>query len=256
MSDASVSRFVARDGLEPAYREFGEGRPLILLHGFAGTGPQLLEHGPGRALTARDRCRLILPDLRGHGESPRPPDPASYPPDVLVDDLLALIAALGLDDGGYDLAGYSLGARVALRALVRGARPGRAVLAGQGLAQVCGPQQQSANHRLLAALVRGEPIEPGSPDAQAAYWLVTRSGAEPRVLLHILDSLVATPRHALRSVETPVLVVVGDADHGHATAGELAAALPDARFTRVPGDHWFALGAPEFAQAITEFLIE
>jgi pimeloyl-ACP methyl ester carboxylesterase len=256
MSDASVSRFVGRDALEPAYRQFGEGRPLILLHGFAGTGLQWLEHGPAHALTAQGRWRLILPDLRGHGESPRPTDPASYPPDVLVDDLLALIGALGLDDGGYDLVGYSLGARIALRALVRGARPGRAVLAGQGLAQVCGPQQQSANHRLFSALVRGESFEPGSPDAQAAYWLVTRSGADPRVLLHVLDSLVPTPRDALRSVRTAALVVVGDADHGHASADELAGALPDARFVRVPGDHWFAFTAPEFAQAIVEFLAE
>lgn len=172
-----------------------------------------------------------------------------------MDDTLALIEALGLDDGDYDLAGYSLGARVALRALVRGARPGRAVPAGQGLSQVCGPQQRSSNHRLLTALVRGEPIEPGSPDAQAAYWLVTRSGADPRVLLHILDSLVPTPRDALRRVDTPALVVVGDADDGHASADELAAALPDARFAQVPGDHWFALGAPEFAEAIAEFLV-
>lgn len=70
MTDAGVSRFAGRDGLEPAYREIGEGRPLLLLHGFAGSGTQWLDHGPGRALAARDRWRLILPDLRGHGESP------------------------------------------------------------------------------------------------------------------------------------------------------------------------------------------
>jgi len=253
VTDTRVPRFTGRDGLEPAYRETGQGRPLVLLHGFAGSAAHWLEYGPAPALMEADRWRLILPDLRGHGASPSPADPAYYPPDVLVDDLLALIETLGLDDGGYDLAGYSLGARVALRALVRGARPGRAVLAGQGLTQVCGPQQQSSNHRLLTALVRGERIDPDSPDGQSAYWL-THSGAEPQVLLHVLDSLVPTPQDALRSVDTPALVVVGDADHGHASADEFAAALPDARFARVPGDHWSAFGAPEFARVIAEFL--
>jgi pimeloyl-ACP methyl ester carboxylesterase len=256
MSDGRPSPFTARDGLKLEYRDAGRGRPLVLLHGFAGASTQWVEHGPGPALIERDRWRLILPDLRGHGASPRPADPARYPPDILVDDVLALIESLGLEDGGYDLAGYSLGARVALRALVRGAHPGRAVLAGQGLTQICGPQRRSANHRLLTALVRGERPAPGTPEAEAAYWLVTRSGADPRVLLHVLDSLVRTPQDALGSVETPVLVVVGAEDHGHASADELAAALPDARFVRVPGDHWFAMGAPEFARAIVEFLAD
>ena len=55
--------------------------------------------------------RVILPDLRGHGDSARPHDPAAYPPDALADDGLALIEQLGLTD--YDLGGYSLGAAAA-----------------------------------------------------------------------------------------------------------------------------------------------
>ncbi|MGH7745084.1 MAG: hypothetical protein ACREQ5_09835 [Candidatus Dormibacteria bacterium] len=55
----------------------------------------------------------------------------SYPPDVLDDDGLALIDWLGLDD--YDLGGYSLGERIVLRMLVRGARPARAIVVGQRL---------------------------------------------------------------------------------------------------------------------------
>ena len=107
----------------------------MLLHGFAASGRQWLDHGPAAAL-AEAGYRVILPDLRGHGDSARPHDPACYPPDVLADDGLALIDGLGLDD--YDLGGYSLGGRVVLRMLVRGARPAHAVVAGQGLAAVSG----------------------------------------------------------------------------------------------------------------------
>ena len=222
----------------------------MLLHGFAASGRRWLDHGPAAALADAGH-RVILPDLRGHGDSARTRDPACYPPDVLADDGLALIDGLGLDD--YDLGGYSLGGRIVARMLVRGARPARAVVAGQGLAAVSGAAGGGMNRRVLTALASGNRIEPGSPDAQSAYW-ITQLGGDPRALLQVLDSLVATPEEALRRVEIPTLVVVGDQDHDHACASALAAVLPRARFTRVPGDHWTALTGPGLAAAITGFL--
>ena len=250
MSSPRLRRFTGRDGLELAYRETGEGRPLVLLHGFAASGRQWLDHGPAAALADAGH-RVILPDLRGHGDSARTRDPACYPPDVLADDGLALIDGLGLDD--YDLGGYSLGGRIVARMLVRGARPARAVVAGQGLAAVSGAAGGGTNRRVLTALASGNRIEPGSPDAQSAYW-ITQLGGDPTALLQVLDSLVATPEEALRQVEIPTLVVVGDQDHDHACASALAAVLPRARFARVPGDHWTALTGPGLATAITRFL--
>jgi pimeloyl-ACP methyl ester carboxylesterase len=250
MTDPRVHRFAGRDGLELAYRETGDGRPLVLLHGFTASALQWLHHGPAAAL-AEHGYRVILPDLRGHGDSARPHDTASYPPDVLADDGLALIGQLGLDD--YDLGGYSLGARIVLRMLVRGAKPARAIVAGQGLAAATSTASGGTNRRVLTALAQGDSIEPGSPDAEAAHW-ISQLGGDPRALLQVLDSLVATPEAALRQVKTPALVVVGDQDHDHASAGELAATLPDARFTRVPGNHWTALTGPELATAIIAFL--
>lgn len=252
MTDIRLSRFTGRDGLELAFHETGEGRPLILLHGFMGLGRHWLEFGTATALAERGR-RLVLPDLRAHGQSAAPTDPASYPPDVLVDDLLALIEQLGLEERAYDLGGYSLGARVATRALARGARPGRALLAGQGLAQVSGPQQQSVNYRTLSALVRGEQFEPGSTQGQMASW-VAQLGQDPRTLLQLLDSLVPTPEAELRRIDTPALVVIGQDDHDRSSADALAAALPDAEFLRVPGGHGGAFAAPEFVAAMTEYL--
>ena len=126
-----VPRFAGHDGVQLAYRESGSGRPLILLHGFMGTGSHWLDQGPAGTL-AEQGFRLVLPDFRGHGQSARPHDPLAYPPDVLADDGLALIEHLGLSAGEYDLGGYSLGGRIAVRMLARGAEPVRAVVAGQG----------------------------------------------------------------------------------------------------------------------------
>ena len=246
-------RFAGRDGVELACREAGSGRPLILLHGFMGMGSHWLEYGQAGAF-AEQGFRVVLPDFRGHGDSAKPHDPAAYPPDVLADDGLALVEHLGLGDGEYDLGGYSLGARIVVRMLARGAKPGRAIVAGQGLAKVSGPQGGGANHRALTALVDGVAIEPESPDARIAHW-ISMVGADPQVLLHVLDSLVPTPEVALRQITVPTLVAIGDRDE-RSDADELAALLSDARCVRVPGDHGSAFAAPELASAIASFLAE
>src|ERR1700733_1965596 len=203
-------RFAGRDGADLACSETGSGRPLILLHGFMGAGSQWLEQGTVDAL-AEQADRIVLPDLRGHGASAKPHDRAAYPPDVLADDGLALVEHLGLGDGDYDLGGYSLGARIVVRMLARGAKPGRAIVAGQGLAKVSGPPGGGANHRVLTALVNGIAIEPDSPDARRAE-VISKGSADPRVMLHVLDSLVPTSEAALRGIAVPTLIAIANKD--------------------------------------------
>jgi pimeloyl-ACP methyl ester carboxylesterase len=141
-----------------------------------------------------------------------------------------------------------------VRALARGARPGRAIVGGQGLGVITGTTSRGGAYRgILTALARGDVIEPGSPEAEQAYW-ITQGGGDPQALLYVLDSLVATPESVLRQITTPTLVVAGDQDERHASADALAAALPDARFTRVPGNHFTAMSAPELEAAILGFL--
>ena len=172
---------------------------------------------------------------------------------MLADDGLALVDHLGLGPGDYDLGGYSLGARIVVRMLARGAKPGRAVVAGQGLAKVSGPQGGGVTERALTALVDGTAPDPG-PSAKLAHG-VTQTGADPRALLLMLRSLVPTAVGALRPITTPTLVVIGDQDE-RADADELAALLPAGRYARVPGGHGDAFATPEFAAEITAFLTD
>jgi pimeloyl-ACP methyl ester carboxylesterase len=251
MADLPAQRFHRRDGVELAWREVGDGRPVVLLHGLMGSGTLMASHGPARAIAARG-YRVILPDLRGHGDSGRPHDPARYPPDVLADDGLALVDHLGLDD--YHLAGYSLGGKVVLRLLARGARPARAVVGGQGLDALDAESGRTGGYRsVLAAMANGDAFEPGSAEEALAGW-VTQTGADPRAIGYLLGSFVATPRDALRRVPTPTLVVAGDRDSRGASADELAALLPNGQLLLVPGDHLTALAAPEFTTAVVDFL--
>ena len=250
-SELPVHRFYGRDGVPLAWRETGAGRPVVLLHGLMGSGALLAESPLVRALAARGR-RVILPDLRGHGESGRPHDPGCYPPDVLADDGLEFIGQLGLGD--YDLGGYSLGGRLVLRLLARGARPARAFVGGQGLDALDQETSRTGGYRrMLADVASGAAQEPGSPMEGLAQW-VAQSGIDPRAVSLLLGTMTATAPAALQAVPVPVLIVAGDRDSRSASAGELASLLPDARVVLVPGDHETALDAPELTAAVLGFL--
>jgi pimeloyl-ACP methyl ester carboxylesterase len=249
MPDPTVSFFSGRDGVRLAYREVGEGRPLVLVHGALGDGTMWLRHGQAAAFAARGH-RVILPDFRGHGGSDKPHDAGSYPADILTDDALALVEHLALDD--YDLGGYSLGARIVVRMLVRGATPRRAVVGGQGLQQVLG--FGGGVGRTLRRIVDAtEPPEPGSQEERFAGW-IKAGGGDPVTMLYAIDSVVATPAADLSPVRVPALVVMGAEDERAESVDALVAALPRASKVMVPGDHGTAVSAPEFVAAVLEFL--
>jgi pimeloyl-ACP methyl ester carboxylesterase len=244
----TVRHVAARDGQHLAYREIGTGRPVVLLHGFFTTGSVAwLRSGHAERLAARGR-RVIVPDMRGHGDSARPQDPADYPPDVLADDAFALIEQLGLTD--YDLGGYSLGARTIIRLLARGATPRRAAVGGAGFEQLMDADGTGAMFRhVLANLGRHEW---GSRDWLMEGFLRKVKG-DPVALMHVLETPVDTPRAAIGAIEVPTLVVTGSADDPDA-GRRLAALLPHGSFVEVPGDHIGASGTPELGAAFAEFL--
>src|SRR3569833_3469912 len=120
-SELPVRYFHGRNNLQLAYREMGEGRPLVLIHGFFSTATVNKVRYGHAAKIATLGYRVVMPDLRGHGDSAKPHDPVAYPPDVLADDGFALVEHLGLTD--FDLGGYSLGGLTTVRMLARGATP-------------------------------------------------------------------------------------------------------------------------------------
>ncbi|HEX8062153.1 MAG TPA: alpha/beta fold hydrolase, partial [Allosphingosinicella sp.] len=107
MTVPTTHRFTASDGVGLAWHELGEGRAVVLLHGlFSSADMNWIRFGHAAEIASRG-FRVIMPDLRAHGESDAPHDEASYPPDILARDGFELIAHLALTD--YDLGGYSLG---------------------------------------------------------------------------------------------------------------------------------------------------
>ena len=249
MTDIPVHYFLGRDGVRLAYRELGEGRPLVLIHGFFSTAlVNWVRYGHAAKIAARG-YRVIMPDLRGHGDSAKPHEAAAYPPDVLADDGFALIEQLSLAD--YDLGGYSLGARTTLRMLARGAGPRCALVAGMGLEGMLHTSGRGDYFRRVLE-------HPGSFTRGSAEWMtdafLKTVGGDPVALLHVLDTFADTPPEALARIDTPTLVLIGAEDDDNGSAEALAAALPAGRYAVVPGNHMSAVTRPELSAAMIEFL--
>lgn len=250
MTELSKGRFHARDGVELAWHETGEGRPLVLIHGyFSNAATNWVRYGHAKLL-AEAGFRVIMPDLRGHGDSGKPHDPAAYPPDVLADDGLALVDHLGLGD--YDLAGYSLGGRTCVRMLVRGAMPRRVALCGMGLDGILDTRGRGDYFRNV--LTNLGTFQRGSSEWMTEAFLKTTKG-DPEALLLILRTFVDTPVDALAAIDRPAIVITGEDDDDNGSGEALARAMPDAIFRSIPGNHMSAVTRPELGRAICDFLI-
>ena len=249
MKPGETQVFESFDGAHIAWRELGEGRPVVLLHGyFSDAQTNWIKYGHAAAIAAKG-FRVIMPDLRAHGESAKPHDSAAYPPDALTRDGHALVAHLGLTD--YDLGGYSLGARTTSRMLATGATPRRVVFAGMGHEGLVDTGRRAGHFRRI--LTNLGKHERGSPEWLAEAFLKT-IGGDPQALLRVLNTFVDTPVATLASFAQPVLVVAGVEDFDNGSAAALADALPNARYVEIPGGHMSAVVKPELGQAIADFL--
>jgi haloacetate dehalogenase len=100
------------DGTRIHARTGGKGRPLVLLHGFPQT--HAIWHRVAQRLA--DRYTLVMPDLRGYGDSAKPPgapDHANYSKRVMAADVAGLMRRLG--HARYGVVGHDRGGRVAHR---------------------------------------------------------------------------------------------------------------------------------------------
>lgn len=232
-----------------AVHTLGRGRPLLLLHGlFSSAHVNWIKYGNAQLL-ADAGFKVIMPDLRAHGESEAPHDPSAYPEDVLVRDLQCMVAELGLID--FDLGGFSLGARTSVRGVLAGIAPRKLVLGGMGLSGLAGWARRSAH--FVDAIDRFGTIERGDRAfvAQAFMKTMKIDRVAARLLLGSVDD---TPSAALSGITMPTLCVCGADDTDNGSALELAAALPDGHYKEVPGNHMSSVTFKEMGQAMVEFL--
>jgi pimeloyl-ACP methyl ester carboxylesterase len=95
------------DGTPIAFDVYGEGPPLLLVHGSALS--RSIWRGFGYVAALQSQYRVIALDLRGHGRSGKPREPDAYRMPLVLGDILAVLDAVDAPAAHYF--GYSFGAR-------------------------------------------------------------------------------------------------------------------------------------------------
>jgi pimeloyl-ACP methyl ester carboxylesterase len=239
------------NGLQLYYRENGDGPPLLLLHGFTGSG----EDWKHVFASPIDRRRVVTPDLRGHGRSTNPSGVFRFA-DV-ARDIFGLLDRLGIDR--VDAIGMSAGANTLLHMATQ--QPSRitAMIHVSGTPRF--PDQARAIMKTMTADSRSDAEwaemrgrHHHGDDQIRALWRHAREFADDR------DDMNFTAA-SLSAITARTLVVHGDRDPLYPVeqAVELYRGIRNASLWVVPnGGHGPILGeqAAAFAAAALTFLSE
>ena len=251
MSEVSAHFWSASDGVQLAYHELGQGRPVLLLHGlFSDANMNWIKFGHAERI-AREGFRVIMPDLRGHGLCSKPHQPEHYPVGILARDLRELVAHLQLTE--FDLGGFSLGARTTVEGVGEGLRPRKAILGGAGLEGL--RHWERRKNFFLEAIELFDRVPRGDPHWLSIQFMKSQKIDRVSAAL-LLQSFADTFMEWLKAFTMPTLVVCGDQDDDNGSAAELAEILPNAEFREVPGTHMSSVTKPQFGEAIASFLVE
>ena len=243
-----------RNGVKIWYEARGRGPDVLLTHGYSATsrmwGPQI------RGLA--DRFRLIVWDIRGHGESHSPEDAAAYSEDESVEDMAAILDACGVERAA--VGGLSLGGYLSLSFHVRHRERVRALLlfdTGPGYRNDEGRQKWN---RMAEGYARGldekglASLGSGTEVRAAQHRSAKGLAAAARGILKQTDARVID---SLPEIRVPTLVLWGERDDPFVKPGEyMAAKIPGARKVVIAGaGHAANLDQPQaFNAAVGDFL--
>jgi len=237
------------NGIQLFYRDSADGEPLLLLHGFTGSGDDW-QHVFAEPLAA---YRIIAPDLRGHGRSTNPGGVFRFA-DV-AGDIFALLDRLGIDR--VKAIGMSAGANTLLHMATQ--QPSRIV----SMIHVSGTPRFPDQARAIMKTMTEEGRSPAEweqmrgrhhlgDDQIRALWRHTREFADDRDDMNFTAAKLST-------IAATTLIVHGDRDPLYPVeqAVELFRGIPNASLWVVPGGGHgpiFGEQAVPFVKAATAFL--
>jgi pimeloyl-ACP methyl ester carboxylesterase len=86
--------YVDNRGVRIGYQTYGQGEPLVLIHGWSSEGRYWNEFGYVSKLS--DKFQVVVPDLRGHGESDTPKD-RDFSDAAFASDVIAVLDDVGIE---------------------------------------------------------------------------------------------------------------------------------------------------------------
>jgi pimeloyl-ACP methyl ester carboxylesterase len=239
------------------YEIHGEGYPVVLLHG--GTVNFKYNYADSGWIQVLNEagCQVIGLDFRGHGNSAKPHDVASYGTANLADDVIALLDHL--KPGRVALLGYSIGTVVALHLMQHFAdRFDRAVLMATGDGLIGHPPHTfSELLPALAPVLERDEYPRDLPRHFAAYWNFVAATGGDRLALKALTQAAYPPLTAeeAAAIVIPTLVVSGENDQVLGRGPHLARALGCGEYLELAGADHFSLAVDATAKAaIADFL--
>lgn len=242
------------NGIDIAYEDHGSGFPVLLTHGYSAT----LDMWRGQVGPLGANYRLVTWDMRGHGQTESPGDPAQYSEAKTVDDMAALLDFLGI--GRAVIGGLSLGGYMSLAFHLKYAERVAALMLFD-----CGPGYKKAEPRAgwnETAMRRAEAFEARGLEAMGG-------SAEVRIARHrsaqglahaargMLAQFDSRAIDSLPNIAVPTLALVGENDQPFIAASQyMAAKVPGAQLVVIPGaGHAANIDQPEaFNEAVLAFL--
>lgn len=254
--------FFDSDGVRIRYVEQGSGPPVLLIHGFI-VSTDLSWIATGILDSLASGYRAIALDLRGHGESEKPHDPAAYGLHMMA-DVVRLLDHLGIEKA--HIVGYSMGGNIALNLMTRHPDRVASVVLG-GFAWRAPGSEPSVLLRLLPgrleAISRGEitfsQLLAGGGMADMTPAMRTELDSnDPDALMAVLsanEELFTITESGLRAITTPVLAIVGELDPERPGVERMAEIMPHLETDVIPdATHISAASHPHFLQAVVRFL--
>ena len=240
--------------VEIAYLDEGDGKPIVLVHGFAST-KEVNWVNPGWVSTLkRAGRRVIALDDRGHGQSAKLYDPADYHTTLMAEDVRALMDHLGI--GHADVMGYSMGARItAFLALAHPQRVRTAILGGLGIHLIEGVGLPES---IADALEASSLADVTDPQGRAFRAFADQTKSDRRALAAcIRGSRQELSREQAAAISQPVLIAIGTKDDVAGSPHDLAAVIPGAQVLEIPNrDHMLAVGDRVYKDGVVKFLEE
>lgn len=248
----------------------GDGEPVVLVHSFTSDSEMWTKAG----FEPSDDFRFIALDVRGHGQSGKPADPDAYGAEM-AEDVVRLMDHLGLEDA--HLAGYSMGAEIALKVATEHPDRVRSVVAGgSGWSPIEAFDVYAyAADSLETAPSYGEMVRsmmpPEVPAEQIAFFLDSMAAhgidlenedtAPLASVARSMAEIIPLAEEDVAAIDLPVLGIAAETDSELGWIERMDGVVPEFTMVRLEGatgdpdlDHLGATLDPLFEQAIVDFL--